>query len=87
MFGIGVVYSIFVMSGLTGGGGDLLRYHKTAIFFSAIILVVTVGAMLFATHPAIHSVGFTTLTGLLAAVLLSYVMQPYLYRLTNKKKQ
>ena len=87
VFGIGVDYSIFVMSGLTGGGGDLLRYHKTAIFFSAIILIVTVGAMLFATHPAIHSVGFTTLVGLLAAVLLSYVVQPYLYRLTNKKKQ
>lgn len=84
VFGIGVDYSIFVMSGLTGGNNDLLHYHKTAIFFSAIILMVTVGSMLCAVHPAIRSVGFTTLVGLMAAVLLSYVVQPCLYRLTNK---
>ena len=78
IFGIGVDYSIFVMSGLVDGNKrpGLLEYHKTAIFFSAVILIVTVGSMLFAVHPAIRSVGFSTLTGLVAAVVLSYVMQP-----------
>ncbi len=82
IFGIGVDYSIFVMSGLTGDEkqSHLLAYHKTAIFFSAFILVVTVSSMLLAVHPAIKSVGFSTLAGLLSAVILSYVLQPAFYR-------
>lgn len=87
IFGIGVDYSIFVMNGLAGNGKDtrLLGYHKTAIFFSAVILVVTVGSMLLAEHPAIRSVGFSTLVGLVSAVVLSYVVQPAVYGWVNKK--
>ena len=87
IFGIGVDYSIFVMNGLIGGEKDahLLACHKTAIFFSAVILVVTVSSMLFAGHPAICSVGFSTLVGLVSAVVLSYVVQPAVYQWTNKK--
>ena len=87
IFGIGVDYSIFVMNGLTGGEKEsrLLAYHKTAIFFSAVTLVVTVGSMLFAVHPAIRSVGFSTLVGLVSAVVLSYVVQPAVYGWINRK--
>ena len=88
IFGIGVDYSIFVMSGLTTDVGErLLLEHKSAIFFSVVVLVVTVGSMLLAVHPAIRSVGFATLVGLLAAVLLSYVLQPAVYRWLNRKKR
>lgn len=81
IFGIGVDYSIFVMSGLKSGSkSPMLAWHKTAIFFSAVILVVTVSSMLFARHPAIRSVGFSTLVGLLSALILSYVLQPAVYR-------
>jgi len=87
IFGIGVDYSIFVMNGLVegGSGNKLLDYHKTAIFFSALILVVTVSSMLLAGHPAIRSVGFPTLVGLLSAVVLSYVLQPAIYKRMRKK--
>jgi predicted exporter len=84
IFGIGVDYSIFVMSGLTSNNHQL-NYHKTAIFFSAFILIVTVGSMLLARHPAIHSVGFATLVGMIAAVVLSYVLQPAIYRWMQKE--
>jgi len=84
IFGIGVDYSIFVMNGLTSNSSQL-TYHKTAIFFSAIILMVTVGSMLTARHPAIHSVGFATLVGMVSAVVLSYVLQPAIYRWMQKK--
>ena len=80
IFGIGVDYSIFVINGLIGKDDRLLGYHKTAIFFSAVILIVTVSSMLIAVHPAIKSVGFSTLIGLLSAVILSYVVQPAVYR-------
>lgn len=99
IFGIGVDYSIFVMNGLLAGQketcGDtdrvkrdvlLLSYHKTAILFSAVVLIVTVSSMLFAKHPAITSVGFATLVGMVSAVVLSYVVQPFLFRILNRKK-
>ncbi len=89
IFGIGVDYSIFVMNGLIGGESNarLLAQHKTAIFFSAVTLIVTVGSMLFASHPAIKTVGFSTLVGLVSAVVLSYVVQPAIYEHMQKGKQ
>lgn len=86
IFGIGVDYSIFVMNGLisdrnaTTSGRSVLAYHKTAIFFSAFILIVTVASMLVARHPAIKSVGFATLVGMIATVVLCYVVQPAIFK-------
>lgn len=89
IFGIGVDYSIFVMNGLLDNGvkPDLLKYHKTAIFFSAVILIITVGSMMFAKHPAIGSVGFCTMVGLVSSVILSYVLQPAVFKMIQKIKQ
>ena len=84
IFGIGVDYSIFIMHGLISES-NILNAHKTAILLSAIVLVTTVSSMLFAQHPAIRSVGFTTLVGLLSAVILSYVLQPALWRFLCKR--
>ena len=84
IFGIGVDYSIFIMHGLTTES-KTLNAHKTAIFLSAVVLITTVSSMLIARHPAIRSVGFTTLVGLLAAVILSYVLQPAIYRWMKAK--
>ena len=83
IFGIGVDYSIFVMNGLINQN---LQYHKTAVLLSAIILIVTVSSMLLAQHPAIRSVGFSTLVGLLSAVILAYVLQPAVFRWMQKGK-
>ena len=84
VFGIGVDYSIFVMSGLiakeSGKDKHLLIYHKTAIFFSAFVLMVVTGSLLFATHPAIHSIGVSTLIGMSATILITYTLQPALFR-------
>lgn len=84
IFGIGVDYSIFVMTGLIarakGEDDNLLTYHKTAIFFSAFVLMVVTGSLLFATHPAIHSIGVSTLIGMSATILITYTLQPALFR-------
>ena len=93
IFGIGVDYSIFIMHGLVNEGAEevkersrLLTAHKTAIFFSVVVLVVTVGSMLLAVHPAIRSVGFATIVGLLSAVVLCYVVQPAAFRWMARRK-
>lgn len=90
IFGVGVDYSIFVMKGLLakakGQDGGLLLQHKTAIFLSAFMLILVLGSLLFATHPAINSIGFTTLIGMTSTVLLTYTIQPAFFRLMMRFK-
>ncbi len=84
IFGIGVDYSIFVMQGLlaaaSGKGTEILNYHKTAIGLSAMILIVVTGSLLFAVHPAIKSIGISSIIGMSASILLSYSIEPFLFR-------
>jgi predicted RND superfamily exporter protein len=90
IFGIGVDYSIFVMDGLLAdtrrNDRTLLTYHKTAILFSAFVLIVVVASLLFATHPAIKSIGISTLIGMTSTVAISYTLQPFLFRILMKSK-
>lgn len=90
IFGIGVDYSIFVMDGLLAGTrrsySELLMYHKTAIFFSAVVLIIGVGSLVLATHPAMKSVGLTTLIGMTSTVLITYTLQPFLFHFLSKNR-
>jgi predicted RND superfamily exporter protein len=84
VFGVGVDYSIFVTDGLLSQyrtRSSLLAHHKSAIFFSAVVLITVIVSLLFAVHPALKSVGVATLTGMTATILISYSLQPYLFRL------
>ena len=84
IFGVGVDYSIFITEGLLTeartGSRDMLGHHKAAIFFSAIILVIVTCSLLFAKHPAIRSIGLSTLIGMASTILISYSLQPFLFR-------
>ncbi len=83
IFGVGVDYSIFIMEGLLAeartGNKDLLTWHKVAIFFSAVILVMVVSSLLFAVHPAIRSIGLITLIGMASTIMISYALQPFVF--------
>ncbi|MDR0395086.1 MAG: MMPL family transporter [Tannerella sp.] len=90
IFGIGVDYSIFVMEGLLvdvkGGDKKLLMYHKTAIFLSAVVLIISISSLMFARHPALASIGVATLIGMTSTILITYTLQPFLFRLLMKTK-
>lgn len=90
IFGIGVDYSIFVMDGLIDkekqGDERLVICHKAAIFFSGVTLLVVIGSLLFAIHPAIHSVGSITIIGMASTILITYAFQPLLFRLAMKNR-
>jgi predicted RND superfamily exporter protein len=83
IFGIGVDYSIFIMDGLLAKYRNrqqsLLTYHKTAIFFSAIILIIVILSLFFAVHPAIYSIGVATLIGMVSTIVIAYSLQPFLF--------
>ena len=84
VYGIGVDYSIFVMEGLLAdarrGDKTMLSYHKVAIFYSALVLGIVIFSLIFATHPAIRSIGLITLIGMAATILITYSLQPLLFR-------
>jgi predicted RND superfamily exporter protein len=81
IFGMGVDYSIFVMDGLIKGKEreELLKYHRSAIFFSAVMLILAVSSLLFAVHPAISSIGLSTLAGMISTIVITFTLQPYLF--------
>ena len=88
IYGIGVDYSIFVMEGLLKeartGKSDMLEYHKVAIIYSALVLVIVVSSLIFATHPSLHSIGIITLIGMASTILITYSLQPWMFRLLCK---
>ena len=83
IFGVGVDYSIFITEGLLKqartGDRNVLTWHKVAIFFSAIILVIVTGSLLFAVHPAIRSIGLITLIGMASTIMISYSLLPFAF--------
>lgn len=84
IFGIGDDFSIFIMDGLLQEykcGQKLLGAHKTAIFFSAFTAIIGMGVMIFARHPALKSIAFISVLGMCVVVLVSYTVQPLLFRL------
>jgi 1-acyl-sn-glycerol-3-phosphate acyltransferase len=92
IFGIGDDFSVFITDGLSSeyrNGKKLFAAHKTAIFFSAFTTIVGMGALAFARHPALKSVSFISITGMLAVLLIAYAIQPLLFRLliTGRKQK
>ena len=84
IFGIGDDFSIFIMDGLLEeykSGKRVLGSHKTAIFFSAFTAIVGMGVLIFAQHPALKSIALISVLGLSVVVLVSYTVQPMLFRL------
>lgn len=84
IFGIGDDFSIFIMDGLLSDydrGEKVLKTHKTAIFFSAFTTVVGMGVLILAKHPALQSIGLISMLGMSVVVLVSYTLQPFLFRL------
>ncbi|SEL68814.1 1-acyl-sn-glycerol-3-phosphate acyltransferase [Parapedobacter koreensis] len=90
IFGLGVDYSIFVTKGLlehyTYGSEDMPAY-KSGVVMSALATILCFGILVFAKHPAIRSIAFIPLIGLLVVVLMSFSIQPWLFRIFISRPQ
>ena len=62
----------------------MLAYHKVAIFYSAMVLAIVTFSLIFARHPAIRSIGLITLIGMASTILLTYSLQPWLFRILTR---
>lgn len=84
IFGLGVDYSIFMTNGMLTGTSSMAT-HKTSIILSVLTTILGVGVLIFAKHPALHSLATISIIGILAAMLISFVVQPILYKLLISK--
>lgn len=83
IFGLGVDYSIFVTKGMleqyTYGRKEMPAF-KSGIIMSALATLLCFGVLAFAQHPAIRSISTIPLIGLVVVVLMSFTVQPWLFR-------
>ncbi|MBA5629052.1 1-acyl-sn-glycerol-3-phosphate acyltransferase [Moheibacter lacus] len=90
IFGLGVDYSIFVTRGLIEKytyGTDEMPAFKSGILMSAIATILCFGVLVFAKHPAIYSISWIPIIGLTVVVLMSFTIQPWLFRFFIQKPQ
>ncbi|WP_417887469.1 MMPL family transporter [Zunongwangia sp.] len=92
IFGLGLDYSIFITNACLKEyqtGQSELKTYQTSILISVITTLLGVGALIFAKHPALQSISVVSIIGILAAVLVAFVFQVWLFNLLfiNRRKQ
>lgn len=94
IFGLGDDYSIFITDALMNEyktGQKNLDSYKTGIFISATTTMIGIGVLVFASHPALKSIGLITIIGMFSVLIISNTIQPALFKFfitnrTDKKK-
>ena len=84
IFGLGIDYSIFITNGLLHEyktGEKALQTYKTSIILSVVTTVLGVGVLIFAKHPALYTISLVSLIGILSAVIISFTLQPLVFKL------
>ena len=88
IFGQGDDYTIFIVEGLLferRTGKPILPQYRQSIILSALIMLVGIGILVFAVHPAMHSLGLITLIGMTIVLLMSFTIPPFLFKLLKYK--
>ena len=91
IFGHGVDFSIFMTSALqkeyTNGKNEIAIY-RTSIILAVITTILGIGAMIFAKHPALRSISSVSLIGVFAALIITFIFYPILFKLfiSNRSK-
>lgn len=83
IFGQGDDYTIFIVEGLVDEyrtGKPIREQFQQSILLSALIMLVGIGVLVIAQHPAMHGLGAVTLVGMGSVVLLACTLPPLLFK-------
>ncbi|MBQ4405923.1 MAG: 1-acyl-sn-glycerol-3-phosphate acyltransferase [Bacteroidales bacterium] len=89
IFGQGDDYAVFMTEGLMyeyGRGKRVLKSFKNSVAISALIMFVGIGALVFAKHPAMSSLGLVVVIGMFSVVAASFIFPPLLFDFLTKKR-
>lgn len=92
IFGHGVDFSIFMTSALQkeySNGKNEIAIYRTSIILAVITTILGIGAMVFAKHPALRSISSVSLIGVFAALIITFIFYPILFKLflSNRPKK
>jgi 1-acyl-sn-glycerol-3-phosphate acyltransferase len=91
IFGLGDDFSIFTTDGLiqrNRTGKSAMGSSRSAIILSGVTTLIGTGALIFAKHPAIHSIAFISIVGIGTILFISLYVQPILFDwMVTKRKQ
>ncbi|MDR1331495.1 MAG: 1-acyl-sn-glycerol-3-phosphate acyltransferase [Tannerella sp.] len=88
IFGQGDDYTIFIVDGLMyeyAYRRRMLASHKNSIILSSLIMFAGIGTLIFARHPALHSLAEVTIIGMFSVVMMAYVIPPFIFRWLTQK--
>jgi uncharacterized membrane protein YdfJ with MMPL/SSD domain len=89
IFGQGDDYTIFIVEGLVyehQTGKAILPQYRQSILLSALIMLIGIGILVFAGHPATHSLGTVTLIGMSIVLLMATTVPPLLFTSPKVRK-
>jgi 1-acyl-sn-glycerol-3-phosphate acyltransferase len=89
IFGQGDDYTLFMTEGLMYEytyGRKILASYKKSIAMSAFIMLVGMGMLIFARHPALRSLAQVTIIGMMTVLIMSYVVPSLLFGFLTVKK-
>jgi uncharacterized protein len=83
IFGLGDDYCIFTSDGILERyktGKDHTRANRDAMILTGVTTLLGTGALLFAEHPALRSIGTLSVIGMVCILVIALTVQPWLYR-------
>lgn len=82
IFGQGDDYTIFMTEGLMyeyAYGKKILSSYRNSVALSAIIMFIGIGTLIFARHPAMRSLAYVTIIGMLTVVTTAWFLPPAVF--------
>lgn len=89
IFGQGDDYTIFIVEGLLyerRTGKQILPQYRQSILLSALIMLIGIGILAFAVHPAMHSLGILALLGMSVVLLMALTIPPLCFSIKGFNK-
>ena len=83
IFGQGDDYTIFITDGLVYEhtyGRPVLRCYRNSVALSALIMFIGIGSLIFARHPAMHSLAEVVIVGMFTVVVMAFYLPPKVFR-------
>ena len=90
IFGQGDDYTIFMTEGCQyeyAYRRPMLGSYMQSIILSALIMLIGIGTLIIARHPALHSLAEVTIIGMFSVVLMAFLLPPLVFRWLVSNRQ
>ncbi len=92
VFGVGDDFSIFLTKAMqkehTTGQNELPTY-RISIILAVFTTILSIGSLIFARHPALHSLALVALIGMFSVIVITSTLYPFWFRflIINRQKK